>query len=249
MSPVHSAPRPAAPSRPVQHGAAGEVHPGVDQGAAGQDLQRVAGPELDVVRAGHPFPVGLVHVDRDVAEGPAPLVHRRRGSAGARSRSRPARPGPAPPRPARRPDRTRSPTARCRAGAGHQQCALPDRDRRLRCPRRTAPAPPPRSTPRCPSAASSASEVQRCPDQPTYWRSSEQIGHRARSTDAGYCTPHVRQIGFARSTASPLGPPALAGCRCGSYHRGRPAARPVDATLWLPYYRNQTVAIDRLRKG
>src|SRR5712691_7122924 len=44
-----------------------------------------------------------------------------------------------------------------------------------------------------PAACSSASDVQRCPPQPTYCRSSRQIGQSSRA--APYCTPHVAQIG------------------------------------------------------
>ena len=47
--------------------------------------------------------------------------------------------------------------------------------------------------PRCPALASSASVVHCCPSQPTYWRSSRQIGQSSRG--APYCTPQVRQIG------------------------------------------------------
>ena len=58
-------------------------------------------------------------------------------------------------------------------------------------------------TPLCPASRNSASVVHCCPSQPTYWRSSSQIGQSSRW--APYCTPQVRQIG--RSVDMYLGIP------------------------------------------
>lgn len=60
---------------PVQDGAAGEVHPGVDQRAPGQDLEGVPIPGPNGSAAGDPPPVIGVHVDRGTAERIAPLHH------------------------------------------------------------------------------------------------------------------------------------------------------------------------------
>src|SRR5215470_14813977 len=64
-------------------------------------------------------------------------------------------------------------------------------------PTPSTPGPSSSIQPWCPAAASSARLVQRCPSQPTYWRSSRQMGQSSRG--AGYCTPQVTQIG--RSTS------------------------------------------------
>ena len=217
MSPVHSAPRPPAPSRPVQHGAAGEVHPGVDQRPPGQDLARVAGPELHVVRPGHPLPVGLVHVDRDVAEGPAPLVHR---PVEVRVREGDGR------QPALGLDRrhqlrvqvAHAVPEHVAARPGHEQGPLPDRERRVRCPRRTAPAPPPRARP-------GARRPRARPGMSTAARTSRRTGAGRCRSGSGH---GPRTGGTARRTSGRSGTPdpwplrrLVEHCRSGCRPAGR----------------------------
>ena len=144
MSPVQRAPQPSAPSRPMQHGAAGEVTAAADQGDARGDAPGCA-PSQKRMRGGRRrmthCAVGGVEIDRHAAEGAAPLDHRARRSADARWRSRRRRRAPGPPRPSRRPPGERQSQRKPPAGCG---CAARAGRWRTsaRCRSRGGPGPP-----------------------------------------------------------------------------------------------------------